>query len=501
MNHFSLFTGIGGIDLAAEWAGFTTVGQCEIDPYCRGVLRQERPDVPIWEDVRDVTAESVRARGIERVDLVSGGFPCQPHSLAGKRQASGDERDLWGEMRRVVSELKPRWVLGENVPGLLSSESGRFFGGVLRDLAALGYRVGWGVWGACDVGAPHRRDRVFIMGYSELLGLPGEQRRGAEPVAENGHPQLAAGAVADTSRNLRRASGDEGPGSLDGCGADVADPASRGLRCGETQGKGGFTAFCGQDVADANGSGREAIGKLRQGRGKPDLGRRSAYLANTEGGEAGGLLQSGPFPDTGTSGGRNTAGGGLPRGDWWAVEPDVCGMADGLFQGLYGGGLDDGQGLRSQIRAVQLHEAVLRVMRGNGGAGSSSQGRRSDQQLSRELADALCQLPHGDSLGERETGVEAARLVQCLRQASAEVGALRDPSHPLEAAWQPLSGEEEDWIIMAACGGGSWHSEWPGVSRVATGVPARVHRLKALGNAVVPQQVYPLLKAIMEVSS
>jgi DNA (cytosine-5)-methyltransferase 1 len=172
LTHLSLFSGIGGIDLAAEWAGFTTVGQCEWADYPYKVLCKHWPDVPKWRDVRDVTADSVRAAGIERIDLLSGGFPCQPHSVAGKRRASDDERDLWPELARVIGELKPRWFLGENVPGLLSSEAGRFFGRVLRDLATLGYRVGWCVYGAKDVGAPHRRERVFIVAYSPRNGRP-----------------------------------------------------------------------------------------------------------------------------------------------------------------------------------------------------------------------------------------------------------------------------------------------------------------------------------------
>ncbi|WP_436663575.1 DNA cytosine methyltransferase [Alicyclobacillus acidoterrestris] len=207
LTHLSLFSGIGGIDLAAEWAGFTTVGQCEWADYPTKVLEKHWPDVPRWRDVRDVTAENVKAAGIERVDLLSGGFPCQPHSVAGKRKASDDDRDLWPELARVIGELKPRWFLGENVPGLLSSEAGRFFGRVLGDLAALGYRVGWIVFGAKDVGAPHRRDRVFIVAYSpstqrgsgtkELRVLPGVLGDGKErDHADGSGPTL----VADSDR-------------------------------------------------------------------------------------------------------------------------------------------------------------------------------------------------------------------------------------------------------------------------------------------------------------
>jgi DNA (cytosine-5)-methyltransferase 1 len=98
--------------------------------------------------------------------LYRGGFPCQPHSCAGKRKASTDERDLWPEMRRVIGEIKPRWVVAENVPGLLSSESGRFFRGVLRDFAEMGYDAGWCVISAASIGAIHRRERVAIIAHA-----------------------------------------------------------------------------------------------------------------------------------------------------------------------------------------------------------------------------------------------------------------------------------------------------------------------------------------------
>lgn len=169
LTHFSLFSGIGGIDLAAEWAGFKSVGQCEFAEYQYNVLEKNFPDVPKWRDVRDVTAKSIRERGVKEITVLSGGFPCQPHSLAGKRRASADERDLWGEFARIISETNPRWVLGENVYGLLSSENGRFFGRILRDMAQMGYDVGWSCYGANRVGAIHRRERVFLIAHSSGL--------------------------------------------------------------------------------------------------------------------------------------------------------------------------------------------------------------------------------------------------------------------------------------------------------------------------------------------
>lgn len=174
MTHLSLFTGIGGLDLAAEWAGFTTVGQCEFADYPTKVLEKHWPDVERWKDVRDLTRKSFEERtGRKTVIVVSGGFPCQPHSCAGRRKASADERDLWPEMRRVISDIRPRWVVAENVRGLLSSENGRFFRGILRDFADLGYSVAWGITSAASIGAVHRRARMAIVAHADSIGLQG----------------------------------------------------------------------------------------------------------------------------------------------------------------------------------------------------------------------------------------------------------------------------------------------------------------------------------------
>lgn len=174
LTHLSLFSGIGGLDLAAEAAGFTTVGQCEWADFPTKVLEKHWPDVPRWRDIHGLSAvEFIRRTGRENITVISGGFPCQPHSVAGKRKASGDERDLWPEMRRVIGEIKPRWVVAENVPGLLSSENGRFFARVLADFAALGFDVGWGITSAAAVGAIHRRERLAIIAHANSHRLQG----------------------------------------------------------------------------------------------------------------------------------------------------------------------------------------------------------------------------------------------------------------------------------------------------------------------------------------
>jgi len=157
MRFGSFFSGIEGIGLGLERAGMTCRWQVEIDPYCLAVLRKHWPDVPKYGDIRALTGDE-----LEPVDLICGGFPCQPVSLAGRRRGAADERWLWPEFARLLRVLRPRFALLENVPGLLA---GGGMAEVLGDLAALGFDAEWDCIPAAAVGAPHLRYRVFICAY------------------------------------------------------------------------------------------------------------------------------------------------------------------------------------------------------------------------------------------------------------------------------------------------------------------------------------------------
>ena len=218
-THIDLFSGIGGFALAAAWAGFRTVAFCEIEPYPQAILKARfgavladagrtrqsagrtgggkatvgevfhhrvasgSPD--LWSDIR-----TLDGRLYAGASLLTGGFPCQPFSVAGKRRGKEDNRFLWPEMLRVVSEARPTWVLGENVAGLINMELDR----CLSDLEAIGYACWPLVIPACAVDAKHRRDRVWIVGYAERAERrPNTQRRGCCEQGQHSKRQAASG--------------------------------------------------------------------------------------------------------------------------------------------------------------------------------------------------------------------------------------------------------------------------------------------------------------------
>ena len=163
MRLLDLFSGIGGFSYAAEKlvGGYETVAFCEQDQFCQQVLRKHWPNVPIYDDVRTIDATR-----LGNIDIVAGGFPCQAVSQAGLQKATEDDRWLWDEMLRIIQDCKPKWVIGENVVGLININEGVLFEQVQTDLENEGYSVQSVVIPACAKNAPHRRDRVWIIAHS-----------------------------------------------------------------------------------------------------------------------------------------------------------------------------------------------------------------------------------------------------------------------------------------------------------------------------------------------
>jgi DNA (cytosine-5)-methyltransferase 1 len=162
VKHGSLFSGIGGFDLAAEWMGWENLFNCEWEEFPRKVLKHHFPNAKQYGDIKEFNAATYAGR----IDILTGGFPCQPYSIAGERKGREDERHLWPEMLRVIRECSPRWIVGENVRGLVSWSGGLVFEEVCADLEAHGYSVQPFILPAAAVNAPHRRDRVWFVAYN-----------------------------------------------------------------------------------------------------------------------------------------------------------------------------------------------------------------------------------------------------------------------------------------------------------------------------------------------
>ena len=166
-----LFSGLGGFSLGLERTGnFETVAFCEIDKYCTLLLQKHWKGTKIYNDVKEITKERLEADGVQLPDVITGGFPCQPFSVAGKQKGTSDDRHLWPEMFRIIKEFTPRWVVGENVKGITNIQDGMVFETVCTDLEGAGYEVRTFNIPAAGVGAPHRRERMWIVAHSSKFG-------------------------------------------------------------------------------------------------------------------------------------------------------------------------------------------------------------------------------------------------------------------------------------------------------------------------------------------
>jgi DNA (cytosine-5)-methyltransferase 1 len=214
MRHGSLFSGIGGFDLASEWMGWENVFHCEWNPFGQKVLNYYWPNSITYNDITK-TDFTIHRGGI---DIITGGFPCQPYSSAGKRLGKEDERHLWPEMLRAIREIQPTWVVGENVRGLTNWNGGLVFDEVQAELEAQGYEVTPFLLPACAVNAPHRRDRIWFIAYSKSCADSRNSRRISNETKEKNGGWIESGSSSQQQVQLPTESS-----SLFG---DVSDPSS-----------------------------------------------------------------------------------------------------------------------------------------------------------------------------------------------------------------------------------------------------------------------------------
>gem|GEM_PF-954377 len=380
-----------------------TVAFCEVDEFCRAVLRKHWPGVPIFGDIRELDADGLDRIG--PVDLVCGGFPCQPFSVAGKQKAHADDRYLWPEMRRVIALARPTWVICENVVGIITLA----LDDVLADLEGLGYAARPFVIPACAVGAPHRRDRVWIIARDA-----------------HGEGQSARAQYASEVAELRSA------------------------------------------IADA-GSKHEQ-GKL------PSLSDAPRRTRSIEG-----------SPGSCSDGGR-----------WWSTEPDVGGGIDGFPSWLHrfvGWGMTYEESYRSveALRSLWNTNVSQALWKAIGGLDCFQQAQVLFAFVRKHQKDAN----QARLLLESQEAFEA--FVRSVWGAAAATSSSRRSKQS-----EQQTREHPDLVqvvsrLFARNGKTPWSRDsWEdGIPRVAQGTPRRAHRLRALGNAVVPQVVEEIGRAIM----
>jgi DNA (cytosine-5)-methyltransferase 1 len=349
-----LFSGLGGFSLGLERTGcFKTVAFCEIDKYCTLILNKHWKGIKVYDDVRKITKEQFDADGIEYPDILSGGFPCQPFSVAGKQKGTGDDRHLWPEMFRIIKAFRPRIVIGENVKGIINIQDGLVFETVCTDLENEGYEVQAFNIPAAGVQAPHRRERIWIIAtnvanpisdderreitrsYEEARRIQEEHREndsssrffgGTSAIrnSDNGHEVMA-----NTNTGLRDGTEEEiqsrgetlNPSSAGRGVEDVANPESLRPR-------GGNREKCGTEEWKFQQSEQEGSSIRSETEGRSSQDRTN--VANTESSigyelqvdTRDGKFETQEIPRDGSS---------LRReGSWWDVEPDVGRVAHGI---------------------------------------------------------------------------------------------------------------------------------------------------------------------------
>ena len=469
-----LFSGIGGFSYAAEQivGGFETVAFVERDEYCQKVLRKHWSDVPIYSDIR-----SFNGKEYKDADIVVGGFPCQPWSVAGSQRGSEDDRDLWHEMVRIIKDIRPRWIIGENVSGFVTMPMGLTRS--LVDLESIGYKAIPYLIPAAAVDAKHRRMRCWIVGYSEHDGSSATPFRGGNEQVNGGSPQGQ-----NKASELEGASGQQDNGYVQTDIFDfVADTENR--RGEQTEWQRG-ESIRGRSI-DSGGDKAE---------GKED----KRDVPNTE---SKGLERRIHSSAVSSKGNESTYSGDIYSGERNNVADT------------------DNKGVRTRIGGSDDDYAKESRSRGTDGGRSTSDDERhnptstTNEEMDVANANSISCNAWESRRTNREISTESRRLSQGESEGKTRQE-FRDSSSNGRKSEKTEKGDVPYTIGKRGCSGSTrgedakdvrqssfrerpvlWNAE-PNVGRVANGVPNRVHRLRCLGNSIVPQVVARIFYAIKE---
>jgi DNA-cytosine methyltransferase len=411
VKHLDLFSGIGGFALGLQKVGFETVAFCDIEKYCQHLLKQKWNGIKIYSDVREITKEKFKADGIESPEIITGGFPCQPFSVAGSRKGTDDNRHLWPEMFRIIKEFKPRWIIGENVRGIVSIQDGLVFETVCTDLESEGYEVQTFNIPAVGVGAPHKRERIWIVANSRCSVRREQSSRNSESIGSRTFKKTERST--DTSK--------------------ITGSSERAETMADTESK-------------------------RTGENNERLRSRTSGISGRE---------------------------GTTR-----IQEDVANSNTGNVEA----------GCERQRR---IREENTKERQSNNATGSSEVMANTNESISRERQ--IFGNPNDKGRGASETRRESLqpedRQTRTDNLGSGSEVMANTNSERQQEQCRPKSIQEEGNELECSSsqsGGNFWDIE-PDVGRVVNGLPGRVHRLKGLGNAIVPQIAEEIGRAIMKV--
>ena len=436
-------SGIGGFSLGLEaTGGFDTVAFCEYDEFCRKVLNKHWPDVPIYKDLKEIGNEPTRL--IQEFDLICGGIPCQPFSLAGKQKGKEDDRHLWPYMYEIIKHKKPTWVIVENVGGFVNVA----LDDVCLDLETEGYATQSFIIPACGVEAPHRRDRIWIIGKN--VGNTTDNGRTKDKPSEE------EGRVIGQSEEGR---GLESEGTSDGGASNVDDSECNEhieeIRRGDGEEREDEKRQGEEDSASRISSGTSGLRVSDQGH------ETNGHVANTKSNRKDGVSrESESEHDKGDTRleSKRSNNGRIERGS----KQDVADT-----EGIEGSGNNNSRSSTQQDREDRVQ--------------SESRGERSSK----------------GTKDVSNSGGKRGRSGQADRQDAEDVGELTGSQEHREGNAESGLGGMVDGLSSRLDGHHGFEVE-PNIPRVAENIPDRVNRLKALGNSIVPQIIYHIGMAILE---
>ena len=487
MKIVDLFSGIGGFSYAAEQivGGFETIAFVERDEYCQKVLRKHWSDVPIYSDIR-----SFNGKEYKDADIVVGGFPCQPWSVAGAQRGSEDDRDLWHEMVRVIEDIRPRWIIGENVSGFVTMPMG--LRRSLIDLESIGYKAIPYLIPAAAVDAKHRRMRCWIVGYSEHDGS-------SAPTFRRGNEQIDGGSSQGQSQTskLEGTSGREDDGFIQTDIFEIISHSNSNSQSNVSEhDKKGSGKLGKKDVANSDNtrdrtpaSGfdteQQTTEQRRQEQSQSELSRQRENVENTNSSEC----QT-----------RSEEQGALRESEERRIK---CDNTSGRSEDVSN---TKSKGLEGRIHSTTIgeernestHSRDIHSRERDNVANTDNKGVRtringSDNDLQKESRG------RGDDRTTSRT--DAGLHAQTTKNGEMELSQKGDVPYTIGKRRCSGSSRGEDAKDVRQSSFRErpvlWNPE-PNVGRVANGVPNRVHRLRCLGNSIVPQVVARIFYSIKE---